>query len=95
MDELPELRTDQEVDALLARLRAKIAPAALPASPTHVPSEPSSHALTDFFAAQQEATDTMVRALQVLAEAIDELDVDGPQAQVSGASRSSHRRRAR
>ena len=79
MDELPELRSDEDVDALLARLRAKIAPSvssntdisAAEASPDQAPD-----ALTDFIAAHGDATAAMVRALKVLADAIDDLAVD-------------------
>src|SRR5262245_10207416 len=101
MDELPELRSDEEVDALLARLRAKIAPPAPHASPTSETPATSSHALTDFLAAHGDATATMVRALQVLAEAVDELAAEGPRAQGSGLSSrprtpsASRRRRGR
>lgn len=73
VNELPELRSDQDVDALLARLRAKIAPAAPQAPQPHGSADPSSNALADFLTAQGEATATMVRALHMLADTIDEL----------------------
>ncbi|HKE88063.1 MAG TPA: hypothetical protein VKB50_30110 [Vicinamibacterales bacterium] len=90
MDELPDLRTDEDVDALLARLRAKIAPsvssstdisAATDALPDQAPD-----ALTGFIAAHGDATATMVRALKVLADAIDDLAPEGPRLQASGLS---------
>ena len=85
MDELPELRSDEEVDALLARLRTKVAPPTPHASPAPIAPDSSSHAFTDFLAAHEEATKTMARALHVLAEAVEELDIEeGPRAQGSG-----------
>ena len=82
MDELPELRSDEEVDALLARLRAKVAPPTTHRAPTQIVSDSSGHALTELLSAQAEATKAIVRALQVLAEAVEELE--GPRAQASG-----------
>ena len=78
MDELPELRSDEEVDALLARLRAKVAPPTTHRAPTQIVSDSSGHALTELLSAQAEATKAIVRALQVLAEAVEELE--GPRA---------------
>lgn len=76
MDELPELRSDEDVDALMARLRSKL-PA--PSAPAHqAPEDPplAGNALSQYLAAQAEATATMRRAIQVLAEAIEELHTD-------------------
>jgi hypothetical protein len=93
MDELPDLRSDEDVDALMARLRARITPPA-PSNPqigmSHTGAPPSgatSPALAEFLGAQGEATETMARALRVLAEAIEDLAID------ETASRSRRKRR--
>ena len=83
MDELPELRSDEEVDALLARLRASIAPPAAHAQ-ADATSDPSTDALSEFLSVQGEATTTIARALKLLAEEVDELVAEGPRPQASG-----------
>ena len=80
MDELPELKSDEEVDAFLARLRATIAPP-VPQPHAHTASDPATDALTDFLNVQGEATTTIARALTLLAEEVDELVAEGPRAQ--------------
>lgn len=80
MDELPELKSDEEVDAFLARLRATITPP-VPHPHAHTASEPATDALTNFLSVQGEATTTIARALTLLAEEVDELVAEGPTAQ--------------
>jgi hypothetical protein len=80
MDELPELQSDEEVDALLARLRATIAPP-VPHAHAHTPSDSATDALSDFLSVQGEATTTIARALKLLAEDVDELVAEGPRPQ--------------
>lgn len=95
MDELPELRSDEDVDALMARLRARITPPAASTADirtSHAGSPPpavASPALTEFLTAQSEATATMLRALRVLADAIDDLAVDETGSTAHGAAESS------
>ena len=83
MDELPELQSDEEVDALLARLRATIAPP-VPQTQAHTAADSATDALTDFLNVQGEATTTIARALTLLAEEVDELGAEGPRPQASG-----------
>ena len=73
MDELPELRSDEDVDALMARLRAKLGPGVTLASESPPSSEPSSDPWGDFLNAQGQFTATMLHAVQVLTDAVDEL----------------------
>ena len=86
MDELPDLRSDQDVDILLSRLRARIAPPAPSPTPGVVATSGSSPAWNDFVTAQREAAATMLRALSVLADAVDELAADTPVATPVAAS---------
>ena len=77
MDELPELQSDADVDTLMARLRSKLAPA----SPAPLPVSESSaasveHTLRDSLAVQQELASTMVRAMQVMADTLDDLQAE-------------------
>jgi hypothetical protein len=79
IDRLPELTTDADVDALMRRLRGKIAsPQTSPVSSarpgTQPPSLPASDdPLRDFLAAQGELNASVVRALQAVWETLDEL----------------------
>jgi hypothetical protein len=86
VDELPELRSDQDVDALMARLRAKLGTNGSPAAEPQPASEPSSNPWSDFLAAQGEFTATMLRAVQVLADAVDELQQETPEPLVKAAA---------
>ena len=68
MDELPELHSDADVDALMARLRARVAPpqaAAVPAEPS-TRQAASDDAVRDLVAAQDTFASTVVRAMQVM-----------------------------
>src|SRR4029434_2110981 len=59
MDQLPDLRSDADVDALMARVRAQLvvsAPAPTPAAPA---SERSGNALRDFLTVQAEYASAM------------------------------------
>ena len=109
MDELPELHSDADVDALMARLRARVAPpqaAAVPAEPS-TRQATSDDAVRDLVAAQDTFAATVVRAMQVMVEVFEDLE---PAAQPTGsptrprraqgtripaATRRSGRRRAR
>jgi hypothetical protein len=94
VDELPELRSDEDVDALMARLRAKLAPDVPPASPPQPNHEPSGDPWSDFLGAQREFTGTMLRAVRVLADAVDEYQGPGSGTIVT-TSPSSPRRASR
>jgi hypothetical protein len=74
MDQLPDLQSDADVDALMARIRAKLVVAA-PSVPSAIPtSEASGNALRDFLAVQEEYASTMTHALEVIGAALDDLD---------------------
>lgn len=83
MDELPDLRSDADVDALMARIQARIAPAAT--QPAASGSSRSASAAADspfaaFVAAQEGFTSAMLRALQLVAESLEELELARPNA---------------
>ena len=94
MDDLPDLQSDADVDALMGRLRAKLAPVSLaPVSSAPAASAPPMPATTgafgDLVAAQEALAVTMVRAMDVMAEALEELHADATEHSVRPAS-SSH-----
>lgn len=73
MDQLPDLQSDADVDALMARIRAKLVVA--PAGPSAVATpERSGNALRDFLAVQEEYASTMIHALEVIGAALEDLD---------------------
>ena len=108
MDELPELHSDADVDALMARLRTRIAPpqaAAVPAEPS-MRQATSDDAVRDLVAAQDTFAATVVRAMQVMVELFEDLEPDaqprdrrraraGPRARGSPRAPKNARRRAR
>jgi hypothetical protein len=109
MDELPELHSDADVDALMARLRARVTPlqaAAVPAEPSTRPAT-SDDAVRDLVAAQDTFAATVVRAMQVMVEVFEDLEPArqatgsptrarrAPGTRIPAASRRSGRRRTR
>lgn len=76
MDQLPDIQSDADVDALMARIRAKLAP---PASSSQAPDSlapPSGNALRDFLTVQEEHASTMVHALRVIADVFEDLQAE-------------------
>jgi hypothetical protein len=74
MDQLPDLQSDADVDALMARVRAKLVVAA-PSGPSATQrSESSGSALRDFLAMQEEYASVMTHALKVIGAALEDLD---------------------
>jgi hypothetical protein len=73
MDQLPDLQSDADVDALMARLRAKLV-APPPPGPIAAASssERSGNALRDFLVVQEEYSTAMCHALEVIAAALEE-----------------------
>lgn len=89
MDQLPDLQSDADVDALMARVRAKLmvaAPAAAPAAT----SERSGNALRDFLAVQEEYASAMIQALDVISAALEDVD-DERENTGRGGGRRVHR----
>jgi hypothetical protein len=80
MDELPDLRSDADVDALMARLRARLAPPP-PPDPAGVVDTRARVAagehVADLVAVQEAFADTVVRAMTTMVEALEELTIDG------------------
>ena len=88
MDQLPELRSDADVDAMMARLRAKLVP--VPASSPDVPRPAATpdNPLRDLFTLQKELTTTVTRALRLMIDALDDLAADDDTRAAAGAKRS-------
>jgi hypothetical protein len=74
MDQLPDLQSDADVDALMARLRAQLAaPSSTAPAVGAVSTERSGNALRDFLAVQEEYAAATSRALQLIAETLEEI----------------------
>ena len=100
MDQLPDLQSDADVDALMARVRAKLVVAAPAAGPAAATSERSGNALRDFLAVQEEYASAMIHALDVIGAALEDFDHEkentgrrGGRRVDRAASRSNGRRR--
>jgi hypothetical protein len=74
MDQLPDLQSDADVDALMARVRAKLVVAGPAAAPGSATSERSGNALRDFLAVQEEYASAVIHALDVIGAALDDFD---------------------
>jgi len=72
MDQLPDLLSDADVDALMARVRAKLVVAAPPSAPAVATAEPSGNALRDVLAVQEEYASAMIHALEVIGAALED-----------------------
>ena len=90
MDQLPDLQSDADVDALMARVRAKLVVAAPAAAPAAAISERSGNALRDFLAIQEEYASAMIHALDVIGAALEDFDHEKEN---RAASRSKGRQR--
>jgi hypothetical protein len=90
VDELPELRSDEDVDALMARLRAKLATTSPPRPESPAASAPPDTALGALLAAHGGLASTLARAIVVLAETLDELQAEA--SPPSSPARSTKRR---
>ena len=100
MDQLPDIQSDADVDALMARLRAKVAGTAAPGPPAVSSAERSGNALRDFLAVHEEYASAICHALQVVADTLDDLhdETDNTRASTSRrigstATRINSRRR--
>jgi hypothetical protein len=93
--ELPDLQTDADVDALMARLRARIEPE--PPAPTAETGEPRSFADTfdDLVAAHEGLASSMVRAMEVIVETLEEIAPDCGEAAPAPPPRASRVKAAR
>ena len=77
MDELPDLQSDADVDALMARLRARATPPSSPSVSTATDAQVSPAAtgdpIRDLVAAQDAFATAVMRALQMIAETLEDL----------------------
>ena len=73
MDQLPDLQSDADVDALMARLQPRAGPASTAPAITAAATERSGNALRDLLAVQEEYAAATCRALQLIAETLEEI----------------------
>ena len=93
MDELPELRTDADVDALMSRLRARVAPLPPPAAEPVDGRAVSDDAVRDLVAAQDAFASAVVRAMHIMAETLEEFEADAENTASPAAPPVGRRRR--
>jgi len=90
MYELPDLTSDADVDALMARLRARLEPPPQAASLDGSVPRGSSQAFDDFVAAQEGLAASIVRAMEMIVGTLEEL---GPESQPAVAAVPARPRR--
>jgi hypothetical protein len=90
MEQLPDLRSDADVDALMARLRAKLAAHTSPGEGPAPAVERSGNALRDLLAVQEEHASATIRAMQVIADTLEEMQARA-EPTPSGRPRTSRR----
>jgi len=73
MDDLPELKSDADVDALMARLRAKVVAASPPPARSDAPAREQAN---DDDAIEKELAAVIARVLQVMADSLDDLEAE-------------------
>jgi hypothetical protein len=98
MDELPDLRSDADVDALMARLRARIAPPPSSDTAAAVDARPrvtDGDGVGDLVAVQEAFADTVVRAMTVMVEALEEFAIDDDSDGTPQTARAKRRRSSR
>src|SRR5262245_36964707 len=76
MDDLPELKSDADVDALMARLRAKVAATSSPSTRVDASTQASTQATHDDDAIEQELASVIARAMNVMADSLDDLEAE-------------------
>jgi hypothetical protein len=77
MDELPDLTSDADVDALMTRLRARLEPPpTLPARGDAVGAGEFAQAFDNLVAAHEGLAASMVRAMEVIVDTIEELSAE-------------------
>jgi hypothetical protein len=76
MDELPDLRSDADVDALMSRLRARINPPPARGAVANGGAAASLDHSGDLAALHEAFASTVVRAMTVMVEALEELAID-------------------
>jgi hypothetical protein len=90
MDELPELRSDADVDALMARLRARINPP--PSRGTGATTGTAAPEGSDLAALHEGLASALVRAMTVMVDALEELAVEDAATAPRRTRRSTARR---
>jgi len=77
MDELPDLQSDADVDALMARLRARIdpVPPRRALADTGCPA-PIADGLGDLLAVQEAFASTVVRAMELMVATLEDVALD-------------------
>ena len=92
MDELPDLRSDADVDALMARLRARMSPPPSRGTAANAGAAASPDA-SDLVALHEGLASTLVRAMTVMVDALEELAAQDPGATPRRARQSTSQRR--
>lgn len=97
MDELPDLQSDADVDALMARLRARIdsGPPARPAIEAATPPVSLGDGIGELLAAQDAFAAAIVRAMSLIADTLEEVaaeDRGGAAARNGARQRTAPRR---
>lgn len=97
MDELPDLQSDADVDALMARLRARIdsGPPARPAIEAATPPVSLGDGIGELLAAQDAFAAATVRAMSLIADTLEEVAAEdrGAAAARRPAARNGTRQR--
>jgi hypothetical protein len=76
MDELPDLRSDADVDALMARLRARITPPPARVAVTNAATAASPDGTGDLVAQQEALASAVARAMTAMVEALEEFGIE-------------------
>jgi len=76
MDDLPELKSDADVDALMTRLRAKVAATSSPSTRDDASTRASTQATHDDDAIEQELASVIARAMNVMADSLGDLEAE-------------------
>ena len=78
MDDLPDLQSDADVDALMARLRSQLAAASPPPPRSGQPPPPQTEESHDRQDLEVELASLVARAMQVVSDTLDDLEIGEP-----------------
>jgi hypothetical protein len=80
MDELPDLASDADVDALMTRLRARLEPPPQAAAANEAPRHDLARAFDHFVAAHEGLAASMARAMEIIVTTVEEFGLELPAA---------------
>lgn len=87
MDELPDLTSDADVDALMARLRARLEPPPQASSLDEAAPRESAQAFDELVAAHEGLAASMVRAMEMIVGTLEELGLESQPAVAAAPAR--------